>query len=138
MNSLLSAEKPVILYVDDEPDNLNSFRALFRRDYAVLMAESAQEGLEILRSKEVHVLVADQRMPGMSGAALMEQVAQEFPDILRYILTGYSDYDPLVDAINKGRIQGYFSKPLNPQDFLQARQQGFGTMPPARAQRITA
>ena len=124
MNSLLSAEKPVILYVDDEPDNLNSFKALFRRDYAVLIAESAQEGLEILRSKEVHVLVADQRMPGMSGGALLEQVAQEFPDILRYILTGYSDYDPLVDAINKGRIQGYFSKPLNPQDFYMRINKG--------------
>ncbi len=119
MNPLGNAKKPVVLYVDDEPENLNSFKALFRRDYRILLAESAQQALEILRNEEVHVLVTDQRMPSMSGAALLERVAAEFPDVLRYMLTGYSDFDPLVDAINKGQVQGYFSKPLNPNEFYQ-------------------
>jgi PAS domain S-box-containing protein len=119
MNSLIGFPKPVILYVDDEPDNLSSFKALFRRDYIVRSAESAQEALDILHGEEVHVLVTDQRMPRMSGAALLEQAALEFPDMLRYMLTGYSDYNPLVDAINKGQVHGYFSKPLNPKEFSE-------------------
>ncbi len=117
MNPLTDAVKPVVLYVDDEPENLSSFKALFRRDYIIHLAENAPRALEILRAEEVHVLVTDQRMPGMSGAALLEQVATEFPDVLRYMLTGYSDFDPLVAAINKGQVQGYFSKPLDPKEF---------------------
>lgn len=108
--------KPRVLYVDDEPDNLQSFKALFRRDYEVYVALSAQEALDILRREPIEVLVTDQRMPGMTGVELLEQVSVEFPEVLRFMLTGFSDYDPLVDAINKGRIQGYFSKPLDPQE----------------------
>ncbi|MDQ7831035.1 MAG: response regulator [Desulfovibrionaceae bacterium] len=119
MNQTPSRDKPVILYVDDEPENLSSFKALFRRDYDIRLADSAPRALDILRGEEIHVLITDQRMPVMSGAALLEQVATEFPDVLRYMLTGYSDYDPLVDAINKGRVHGYFPKPLNPREFSE-------------------
>jgi PAS domain S-box-containing protein len=110
------AAKPRILYVDDEPDNLRSFRALFRRDYDIHVADSAPAALQVLRQETIDVLVSDQRMPGMTGVELLERVAAEFPEILRFMLTGFSDYDPLVDAINNGRIQGYFSKPLNPDE----------------------
>jgi PAS domain S-box-containing protein len=119
-----NSDKHIILYVDDEIDNLKSFKALFRRDYHVHLAESAQEALEILRTENVHVLVTDQRMPEMSGTALLEQAAEEFPDVLRYMLTGYSDYDPLVDAINKGKVHGYFSKPLNIKEFYARVEKG--------------
>lgn len=119
MSPLSKYKKPIMLYVDDEPDNLASFQALFRRDYTIRLAESADEALAILRNEEIHVLVTDQRMPHVSGAALLEQVATEFPGVLRYMLTGYSDFDPLVDAINKGKVQGYFPKPLNPKEFAE-------------------
>jgi len=119
MSPTISPEKPVILYVDDEPENLSSFKALFRRDYDIRLAQSAPEALDILRGEEIHVLITDQRMPVMSGAALLERVAAEFPNVLRYMLTGYSDYDPLVDAINKGQVHGYFPKPLNPREFSE-------------------
>ncbi|SMP76927.1 Signal transduction histidine kinase [Desulfonatronum zhilinae] len=128
MLALSDSEKPIVLYVDDESENLRSFKALFRRDYDIRLAESAQEALNILRKEEVHVLVTDQRMPEMSGTVLLEQVAGEFPNVLRYMLTGYSDYDPLVDAINKGRVQGYFNKPLNPPEFLERIQKGLEIM----------
>jgi PAS domain S-box-containing protein len=120
--------KPRILYVDDEPDNLQSFRALFRRDYEIYLTHSAQEALQILRRENINVLVSDQRMPGMTGVELLEQVAVEFPEILRFMLTGFSDYDPLVDAINKGRIQGYFSKPLNPDEIKERIRKGLDTL----------
>ena len=116
--------KPRILYVDDEQDNLQSFKALFRRDFDIYAADSAQEALRILRQEKIEVLVSDQRMPGMTGVELLERVALEFPEILRFMLTGFSDYDPLVDAINNGRIQGYFAKPLNPDEIKDRIQKG--------------
>ncbi|WP_051822186.1 hybrid sensor histidine kinase/response regulator [Desulfonatronum thiodismutans] len=128
MLALSDSEKPIVLYVDDESENLSSFKALFRRDYDIRLAESAQQALDILRKEEVHVLVTDQRMPEMSGTVLLEQAAREFPNVLRYMLTGYSDYDPLVDAINNGKVQGYFSKPLNPPEFSERIQKGLEVM----------
>ncbi len=120
------SDKPRILYVDDERENLQSFKALFRRDYQVFLAETAQEALQILRAEDIKVLVTDQRMPEMTGTALLELAASKFPDVLRYMLTGYSDYDPLVDAINKGRVQGYFTKPLDPVEFMERVNTGLG------------
>ncbi len=113
-------QKARILYVDDDVENLNSFKAAFRRRYEVFLAESAHQALDILDTTDIQVLITDQRMPGMTGSDLLEVVAEKYPHILRYMLTGFSDYDPLVDAINKGRLQGYFSKPID-QDFIVSR-----------------
>ncbi|HQN20022.1 MAG TPA: PAS domain S-box protein, partial [Syntrophobacteraceae bacterium] len=120
--------KPRILYVDDEADNLQTFRALFRREYDIRVAESAKDALEMLRREQIDVLISDQRMPGMTGVELLEQAAAEFPDTLRFMLTGFSDFDPLVDAINQGRIQGYFTKPLNPDEIKGRIQKGLETL----------
>ncbi len=121
-------DKPRILYVDDEADNLQTFRALFRREYDIRVAESAKDALEMLRREQIDVLISDQRMPGMTGVELLEQAAAEFPDTLRFMLTGFSDFDPLVDAINQGRIQGYFTKPLNPDEIKGRIQKGLETL----------
>ncbi len=105
--------KPTILYVDDDIENLTSFKALFRRLYNIFLASSAQEAIEILRSNDILVMITDQRMPGMTGSELLEIAANQFPNTLRFMLTGFTDYNPLVDAINKGRLHGYFSKPFD-------------------------
>ncbi len=105
--------KASILYVDDDPQNLSSFKALFRREYNVFLAESAQAGLKILNHEKIQVLITDQRMPGMTGSQLLEVVATRFPKTQRFILTAYSDFNPLVDAINRGKLQGFFSKPID-------------------------
>uniref|UniRef100_A0A7C4MMD8 histidine kinase n=1 Tax=Desulfatirhabdium butyrativorans TaxID=340467 RepID=A0A7C4MMD8_9BACT len=115
-----SNQKIRLLYVDDDRENLTSFKAVFRRKYEVYLAESAKQALEILKETDIQVLITDQRMPEMKGSDLLEMVAERYPQILRYMLTGYSDFDPLVDAINKGRLQGYFSKPIDP-DFIISR-----------------
>ena len=107
--------KTCILYVDDDRDNLESFKAVFRREYEVYLANSAKEAMAILRETTIHVLITDQRMPDMTGSELLERLAESYPDMLRYILTGFSDFDPLVHALNEGRLQGYFSKPLDPE-----------------------
>lgn len=106
--------KPTILYVDDDMANLTSFKAVFRRSYEIFLASSALQAIDILRSNKILVLITDQRMPGMSGSELLEIAAREYPDTLRFMLTGFTDYHPLVDAINKGKLHGYFAKPFDP------------------------
>jgi len=103
--------KPVLLYVDDEPQNLTAFKASFRREYQVLTAQSGQEAIDTLRGQAVQLIIADQRMPGMTGVELFEKILPEFPDPVRMVLTGYSDVQAIIDAINKGQIYYYFTKP---------------------------
>jgi len=120
MNQNESTPRASILYVDDDQENLSSFKAIFRRDYDVFLASTAEEGLRILRSNSIQVLITDQRMPEMSGTELLEVVADEFPDTRRFLLTAFSDFPPLVEAINHGRLQGYFAKPID-GDFIKSR-----------------
>ncbi len=120
MTPAASMPKIRILYVDDDIENLSSFKAVFRRIYDVHLAGSAQEALDILKETDIQVLITDQRMPGMTGTELLEHAATKYPDILRYMLTGFSDFDPLMDAINKGKLLGYFSKPID-HEFIKSR-----------------
>ncbi len=106
-------KKHSILYVDDEVVNLNVFRSTFRRNYQIFVAQSALEGLEILRQHEIHVVITDQRMPGMKGVEFLEQVFYEFPDIKRMILTGFADIEAITQAINKSQVYNYITKPWN-------------------------
>ena len=104
-----------VLYVDDEINNLNSFNASFRREYNIFIATSGQEGLEILRNNKIHIIITDQRMPGMTGVDFLVEVLKEFPDPVRLLLTGYSDMTAVVDAVNKGKIYYYLTKPWDEQ-----------------------
>lgn len=100
-----------ILYVDDEQHNLITFKATFRRKYRIHTAASGEEGLALMRKHDMALVISDQRMPGMTGVQFLEQVAREFPDVIRIILTGYSDVEAIVNAINKGEIFRYITKP---------------------------
>ncbi|MEH0155297.1 hybrid sensor histidine kinase/response regulator [Limibacter armeniacum] len=106
-------EKPTVLYVDDEQQNLVSFRAGFRKVYNVLTANSGHEALEILTDnhQKVSVIISDQRMPKMTGVELFEQVRELYPDIMRIVLTGYSDVQDIINAISKGEVYRYITKP---------------------------
>ena len=105
-----------ILYVDDEVNNLNSFRAVFRREYTIHTAKSGKEGIEIVKSEPVHLVITDQRMPEMTGIQFLEKIVPEFPDIIRMVLTGFSDIDAVIDAINTGRVFRYITKPWDEND----------------------
>ena len=100
-----------ILYVDDEPQNLYLFRSFFERDYTVITAASGAEALAVLAEQEIQVLLADQRMPDINGIQLLETVAKEYPQTVRVLVTGYSDIDVVIDAINRGAVYRYLSKP---------------------------
>lgn len=105
--------KEPILYVDDNKENLTSFRFNFISLYVVYIANSAEEGLKVLEENEIKVIISDQKMPGMTGVDFLAITAKKYPDILRLILTGYSEIDAIIRAINEGHIYRYLSKPWN-------------------------
>ena len=99
-----------ILYVDEE-HNLVAFKATFRRDYNIFTANSAEEGFEILKKNDICLIITDQRMPQMTGIQFLEKVIQKYPDAVRMIITGFSDVEAIIEAINTGRVFRYITKP---------------------------
>jgi DNA-binding NtrC family response regulator len=100
-----------VLYVDDEINNLNSFKAAFRRDFEIFVAQSARDGRKILDTNEIGVIITDQRMPGMTGIEFLESILSVYPDTIRILLTGFSDMNAVMDAINRGQVYKYLVKP---------------------------
>lgn len=105
-----------ILFVDDEEQNLVTFKATFRRDYTIYTANSALEGLEVMRKHNINLVITDQRMPEMTGVEFLEAILPEYPDTIRILLTGYSDIDAVIDAINTGRVFRYITKPWDERE----------------------
>ncbi|MEG4107861.1 response regulator [Microcoleus sp. S13_C5] len=117
-----------ILIVDDEPDNLDLLYRTFHRDYKVLRAESGPAALEILAKEgEVAVIISDQRMPKMSGTEFLSLTAAQYPDVIRIILTGYTDVEDLVEAINAGKVFKYVTKPWDAQELINLVSQAVET-----------
>lgn len=116
-------KKHAILIVDDEVEVARGLRGMFRRDYDVHIAHRAVDALEILRQHDIHVLVSDQRMPDMSGTDFLAQVATEFPEVVRLMITGYADLESVIDAINRGQVYRYLSKPWDPAELACAVRQ---------------
>ena len=116
---VLSNEPARLLLVDDEPSILSSLRRLLRpTGYLVLTAESGAAGLAMLEREPVDLVISDMRMPEMDGAHFLEQVRQRWPDTMRLLLTGYSDINSTVDAINRGEIYRYIAKPWDDSELL--------------------
>lgn len=128
---LMSLERPKkakMLVVDDEPDNLDLLYRTFRRDFQVLKAESGVRALELLSSEgEVAVIISDQRMPEMKGTEFLSRTVPEFPDTMRIILTGFTDVEDLVEAINSGQVYKYITKPWDPSELKSVVQRAAET-----------
>ncbi len=108
--------RPKILYVDDEETNLIVFCANFDSKYPLVTARSGADALEVLRSQDVAMCIADQRMPGMTGNDLMERVKDDWPDTVRVIVTAFSDLQPVLEAVHRGQIFRYVVKPWTAQE----------------------
>lgn len=106
-------DKIKVLYIDDEDNNLTSFRASLRKVFDITTAIDAHSGLELVNKENFHVVVADQRMPGMTGVEFFEQLTKINPEPVRILLTGYSDIGSVIDAINKGEVYRFIDKPWN-------------------------
>ncbi|MEG4976471.1 SpoIIE family protein phosphatase [Microcoleus sp. K4-B3] len=106
-----------LMVVDDEPDNLDLLYRTFRRDFQVYKADSALSALEVLDEQgEMAVIISDQRMPEMNGTEFLGKTVERFPDTIRILLTGYTDVEDLVEAINSGQVFKYITKPWNPEE----------------------
>ncbi|WP_437738276.1 ATP-binding protein [Sorangium sp. So ce1335] len=104
-----------LLIVDDERETLKALRRELRRDYEVLVAESAEEGYAVLRERPVDVVLSDQRMPGMTGTEFYARVKAEFPETVRLLMTAYADTNAAIQAINEGGVHRFIPKPWDPQ-----------------------
>lgn len=112
--------KPKMLVVDDEPDNLDLLQRTFRREFEVLRAESGKAALAMLAQEgEVAVIISDQRMPEMKGTEFLSRTVPQFPDTVRIILTGFTDVEDLVEAINAGQVHRYITKPWDADELKQ-------------------
>lgn len=106
-----------LLFVDDEANILSSLKRLFRPlGYRIFTAESGAQGLEIMARETVDLVISDMRMPEMNGAQFLEKVREKWPETVRILLTGYAEIGATIEAINKGQIYRYISKPWEDND----------------------
>jgi two-component system, sensor histidine kinase and response regulator len=106
-----------VLLVDDEKDNLEALQRLLRTEFDVTITASGIDALKFVQAKEFAVIVSDQRMPEISGVDLLEKVKQLRPEMVRILLTGYTEVESVIGAINRGSIYRYIAKPWDPEDF---------------------
>ena len=130
-------DKPNILYVDDEMNNLISFKALFRLKYNIYIAQGGPDAIKILNENEINIIITDQRMPEMTGVEFLETILHDHPEPMRILLTGYSDLNAVIDAINKGKIFHYLSKPWNEEELETTIQRAFDIYKKRRMEKET-
>ncbi len=111
--------------MDDEVNNLLSFKALFRLKYKVFTAERGKDAVKILDNNLIHVIITDQRMPEMTGVELLESILETHPEPIRILLTGYADLTAVIDAVNKGKIFHYLSKPWDEKELDDTIQRAY-------------
>ena len=104
-------EKIKILYVDDEKNNLVSFQSYFRKEYQVHTATSVSDALKLIEHEHMHIIISDQRMPAITGVEFLEQTIASHPDSIRMLITGQSDINVVIQAINRGQITKFLQKP---------------------------
>jgi serine phosphatase RsbU (regulator of sigma subunit)/FixJ family two-component response regulator len=121
-------KKLKLLVVDDETDNLDLLYRTFRREFQVYKAESAMSALQVLEDRgEMAIIISDQRMPEMNGTEFLSKTVDRYPDTIRILLTGYTDVEDLVEAINSGQVFKYITKPWNPEELKSVVQQASET-----------
>jgi signal transduction histidine kinase len=114
-----------VLVVDDERENLNLLENVLAEDYAILKAKDAGSALDLVARQPVDMIISDQRMPDMKGVQLLERVRSTHPDAVRILITAYPDISVAVDAINKGQVKRYISKPFDPEELKVIVRQEF-------------
>ncbi len=109
---------PSVLVVDDESRSLESIQRLLGDNFQIFTAENTDDAFKILRNEWIQVLLCDQRMPGMTGVEFAEKVRRDYPNIVRMIISGYTDSNDIIDAINKGGIYQFIAKPWHPDELI--------------------
>ncbi|MBS1129886.1 MAG: response regulator receiver modulated diguanylate cyclase/phosphodiesterase with sensor(s) [Proteobacteria bacterium] len=124
--ALSPTQEQTLLLVDDEPNVLSSLTRLLRREgYAILTATSPTEAFDLLAKQPVQVVISDQRMPDMSGTEFLSRVRQLYPATIRLVLTGYTDLQSVTDAINRGAIYKFLTKPWDDDQLREQIREAF-------------
>jgi CheY-like chemotaxis protein len=126
-----------ILIVDDEVGNLNALERTLKDKYNVLLATNGEDALAIMEQNNIALIVADHRMPNMTGVEFLEKTLKEHPDTIRIILTAYTDEKLLMDAINMGHVYSYVTKPWKPEEIKAVVREGIEAYEITRANRET-
>ena len=106
-----------LLLVDDEEGVLKAVRRVFlEENYEILTAKSADEALAVMETKKVHLVISDHRMPGMTGAELLKEIKEQWPETIRIMLTGHADIQAIMGAVNDGAVYKFITKPWNDED----------------------
>lgn len=113
-------KKYELLFVDDEIANLQKLQRTFMDQYVVHLAQSGEEALQILRRAPIDAIITDQKMPNMTGIEFLEASQKEYPNLVRIVLTGFTEVDDLIAAINTGKVHKYITKPWEPEDLRMA------------------
>jgi len=114
-----------LLIVDDEDEILKSLTRELRKSYSVYAAHGAEEGFALLDRYDIHVILADQRMPGITGTGFFAQVRKDHPDATRLIMTGYTDIESIISSINDCHVFRYIRKPWNPDELDSVLREAF-------------
>ena len=112
--------KHTLLVVDDEPNVCDSVHDLLRREFRVLKARNATEGIKVMEQNEVHIIMTDQRMPQITGVEFLSRIRARHPKAIRMLFTGYADLDAIVAAINQGHVFQFLKKPWQPEELEAA------------------
>jgi signal transduction histidine kinase len=115
-NQEVGGMQGTVLYLDDDEANLTVLAAACAEEFDVVTTSTPSQALEIMREREIAVLLVDQRMPGMTGVEVAEATRQQFPDVIRILITAYTDLSAAIDAINHGQVRSYIRKPWHPDD----------------------
>ena len=114
------SDKPIrILYIDDEEHNLHSFKATFRKQWEITTTVSVVDAEELIEKKDFNIILADQRMPIMTGVQFFEKIRDKFLNIIRILITGHTDVGAAIDAINKGEVFRFIDKPWDENKLIQ-------------------
>jgi len=124
-----------ILIVDDEVGNLNALERTLRDEYNVFLAANGEDALAAMQQNDIALIIADHRMPGMTGVEFLEKTLKKHPDTIRIILTAYTDEALLMDAINMGHVYGYVTKPWKPEEIKAIVREGLEAYEVTRSNR---
>jgi signal transduction histidine kinase len=113
-----------VLAVDDEPANQRAVRRVLAEDHHVVVASSGAEALQVMAREPIALVISDHRMPGMTGAAFLAETVHRHPEVIRIVLTGYPEVEVLVEAINRGHVYHFLTKPWQPHELRQVVRRG--------------
>jgi two-component system, sensor histidine kinase and response regulator len=123
----MQTAKYSILYVDDEEANLNVFKAAYKWDYRIFTAVSAAQGLAIMEANPIDLVISDQRMPDMDGVDFLKLITPKYPNTVKILLTGYSEPEVIITAINECGIYRYMTKPWDDTEMRLSLQKALET-----------